>query len=381
MESNKPKVLLFTDWYLPGYKAGGPISSCAHLVETIGDSIDFRIVCSDRDYLDSAPYRQIETGKWSETGKAMVLYLSPENQNFGSILEIIKEFSDAKLYINGLFSKSFSIFPLRAAYRLGREAMVAPRGMLAPGALSLKGGKKRIYLAFAKSLGWFSKVHFHATDAHEAEHIRGHFIRKNKIDVIPNLPAVPSGNGVLPQKNAGELEIVCVARIAREKNIHFALECLGKIPPDIKISIRFIGSVYDPAYSARCTKLAEAMPANIRVEFPGSIPPDEIQKEYQQAHLFFLPTLGENYGHAIIEALLSGTPVLISDQTPWRGLEESGLGADYSLKDSEKFTAFIEAVAKMDNSDYLRNFGHIAEKVLERIHLNDTVLKYKNLFE
>jgi hypothetical protein len=41
--------------------------------------------------------------------------------------------------------------------------------------------------------------------------------------------------------------------------------------------------------------------------------------------LFLFPTLGENYGHVISEALASGCPVVISDQTPWRNLEAEGI--------------------------------------------------------
>ena len=35
---------------------------------------------------------------------------------------------------------------------------------------------------------------------------------------------------------------------------------------------------------------------------------------------FLLPTGGENFGHAIFEALSCGVPALISDRTPWRDL-------------------------------------------------------------
>lgn len=381
MESNKSKVLLFTDWYLPGFKAGGPISSCAHLVESLGDSVDFRIICSDRDYMDSEPYRQIVADKWIPVGKALVKYLSPENQTYNSIFKLIEEFTESKLYINGVFSKSFSIFPLRVASRLNREVILAPRGMLAPGALGIKSGKKRLYLAVAKSIGWYSKVHFHATNEHEADHIKKHFPKRSRITVIPNLPAIRPGNVLLPQKEAGEIKIVCVARIAQEKNIHFALECLQSLSPATKVSMRFIGSFYDVDYAEKCKKLAAKLPENVDVEFPGAMPPDAIQNEYQKAHLLFLPTLGENYGHAIIEALLSGTPVLISDRTPWRDLEKDGLGADISLEGAERFTNFIGTVAKMDYATYVDNYGHIAEKVLERIHLRDSVSKYKSLFQ
>ena len=61
--------------------------------------------------------------------------------------------------------------------------------------------------------------------------------------------------------------------------------------------------------------------------------------------LFFLPTLGENYGHAVHEALAAGVPPLISDQTPWRDLDEKGVGFVRELDDPECFVAVIQNLA------------------------------------
>jgi glycosyltransferase involved in cell wall biosynthesis len=54
------------------------------------------------------------------------------------------------------------------------------------------------------------------------------------------------------------------------------------------------------------------------------------------------PTLGENYGHVICEALNAGCPVLISNQTPWRNLQEKGVGWDFPLEEEERFTATLQ---------------------------------------
>ena len=46
----------------------------------------------------------------------------------------------------------------------------------------------------------------------------------------------------------------------------------------------------------------------------------------------FDATRHENFGHAVVEAWAHGRPVLLSDQTPWRGLAELDLGWDLPLK-------------------------------------------------
>jgi glycosyltransferase involved in cell wall biosynthesis len=39
-----------------------------------------------------------------------------------------------------------------------------------------------------------------------------------------------------------------------------------------------------------------------------------------------LPTYNENFGYVILEALLAGCPVILSDQPPWRDLEARQVG-------------------------------------------------------
>ncbi|MNY40193.1 hypothetical protein D3C86_1749200 [compost metagenome] len=62
-----------------------------------------------------------------------------------------------------------------------------------------------------------------------------------------------------------------------------------------------------------------------------------------------MPTHGENYGHAIAEALSAGTPVLISDATPWRGLQQEGVGWDIPL--GEGAAAFASAIKMLASTE------------------------------
>ncbi|MBI9061941.1 MAG: hypothetical protein JEZ14_08115 [Marinilabiliaceae bacterium] len=46
----KKKILIFIDWFLPGYKAGGPVRSMANMVEYLMEEYDFFIVTRNTDY-------------------------------------------------------------------------------------------------------------------------------------------------------------------------------------------------------------------------------------------------------------------------------------------------------------------------------------------
>ena len=65
-----------------------------------------------------------------------------------------------------------------------------------------------------------------------------------------------------------------------------------------------------------------------------------------------LPTLGENFGHVISEALVGGCPVIISDQTPWRDLEKEQVGWDIDLNDEVSFVNAIQYCINLDHDQY-----------------------------
>jgi glycosyltransferase involved in cell wall biosynthesis len=67
--------------------------------------------------------------------------------------------------------------------------------------------------------------------------------------------------------------------------------------------------------------------------------------------MLFLPTTGENFGHAIFEALSCAVPVLISDTTPWRGLAAIRAGWDLPLQDPTAFAAVIDAYLAMSEAE------------------------------
>lgn len=91
---------------------------------------------------------------------------------------------------------------------------------------------------------------------------------------------------------------------------------------DVKLAFDVYGVEEDRNYARDCRQMQSELGTNIRLGFKGPIPHHEVFGTIQGYHLFILPSLGENFGHAIYEALSAGDPVVISDQTPWRNLKK-----------------------------------------------------------
>jgi glycosyltransferase involved in cell wall biosynthesis len=344
----KPRILVLVAYYLPGVKSGGPIRSISNLVEALGDEMDFRIVTSDRDEDDDEHYPGITPDRWTTVGKAEVLYLSPGRQGLRSIFRLLASEKADFLYLNSFFGKSFSIFPLlvRAWGARGQKSvLLAPRGEFSNGALRLKSGRKKAWIRLAKRLAGYRDLTWHASSLHEERDIRQIFGGRAAIRVaLPTSQSNLTGS-VCPPKPPGSLKVVFVARISPMKNLLQAIEMLHDISGDIEFNI--YGPEGDGAYWSRCQQAVRELPNNVRVEFRSLVEHSAVPEILAAHHLFLLPTLGENYGHSIAEALGVGCPVLISDRTPWRGLESAGAGWDLPLDRPDLFREALEKCVRM----------------------------------
>jgi len=341
----KPLVLVLTQRYLPGYKGGGPARSLEALLGALKDDFDFRLLCEDRDAGDDAPYPGVAVDAWNERPEARVFYAKPPAR--GAIRRVLEEGDFDLVCLNSFFHPRFTLWPLLLR-RLGRfraPLLLAPRGEFSPGALGLKRGKKRLFLALARPLGLWRDVVFHATGEREPGEIRaalGHV----EVRSARNLSVARAPEGEAPAKEAGAAELVFLSRIHPKKNLLAAIEALRGIRG--RVTLRVVGPEADPAYAARCRQASAALPQNVTVDFAGEIPHERVPALLARHHLFLLPTLGENFGHVILEALLAGCPPLIADTTPWRNLAEAGVGWDLPLSAPGEFTARIQEVVDMD---------------------------------
>jgi len=66
----KTKILVFIDWFLPAYKAGGPVRSIANMIEILGDECSFYIVTGNKEFGESSPMKDVVSNKWVKKGKA-----------------------------------------------------------------------------------------------------------------------------------------------------------------------------------------------------------------------------------------------------------------------------------------------------------------------
>jgi glycosyltransferase involved in cell wall biosynthesis len=231
-----------------------------------------------------------------------------------------------------------------------KRIIVAGRGMLAQSALNVKRTKKNMFVKLSNMLKLFKNITFHATNDIEKEDILRIF-KKSEVIVAGNLPSFYKLEmAPARSKKAGALRLVNIARIAPEKNLLYALEALKKVKGNVEFD--FYGPVYDELYRTKCNEVMSSLPANVRANYKGSIASEKVSECLSEYHMLFMPTRGENFGHIILQSLSVGTPVIISDQTPWKDLRTKGAGWDINLKDISEFATVIDSCVQMVQSEY-----------------------------
>ena len=379
---NKPIILTFCGYYLPGYKGGGPIRTIESMVELLGDEFIYKIITRDRDLGSTERYDAIQVNEWQKVGKAEVFYVSPDKLNLFFLRKIISETPHDILYLNSFFSPKFTILPMMLR-RLGlipkRNTIIAPRGEFSPGAINIKRFKKKIFILITHIIGLYSDVTWHVSSFHEQNDLfyffkdSQHEKTKTKSIIASDLTdIVPKGMTKSSLKEAGRLKVVFISRISPKKNLDGALKLIADLKGKVLFDI--YGPLEDKVYWDQCCKLIEKLPSNIKVSYKGFLNHDEVLDVFAEHDLFFFPTLGENFGHVIIEALAAGCPVLISDRTPWRNLEKENVGWDIPIEKPEYFNKILQKCLNMGNEEmeHLSNcsFNYAKNKMIDKQNLH-----------
>lgn len=375
--------MILTDWFVPGYKAGGPIQSCYNLAMGIKDKYEIYVFTSDCDLGEVKPYANVISNQWSSDidEKIQVYYCSEKNLKFSTIRSLINEIVPDFVYLNHMFSFRFVLIPLflNWARLIKSNVVICPRGALFKSALHYqhKFLKKITVLTVIKWLGVCKKVRFHATNKNEKDSILKYF-PNNEIMVVDNLPAAVNRQSVqMIEKVKGSLKCVFAARILPIKNLLYFINVLKLTQCPIELNI--VGPIEDIQYWAKCEIEIKRMKRLVRINYLGALPNNQLREVIKENHLYILPSEGENFGHSIIEALQAGRPVMISDRTPWRNLQGKKIGWDLPLSNPIGYLNALQEAFSWDQNEFAM-YSQNAKNFADSIDNLATLEKYKTLF-
>ena len=366
------KILIVMGGFFPGKKYGGPPVSIDNFCSLMKEHECF-IVTREHDLFETKRFESIREG-WNDRGNCKVLYVPDSEYNKTTFERVISEKKPDILYLQGFFQPC--VLPcLQLAKKHSLPVLLAPRGELCAGAFNLKKWKKLPYLEMVRAVGLAKNIHWQSTSGEETEAIKQLMkVADDRIHRLDNIPSISKQEYPRREKIAGKGRFVFLSRIHPKKNLLYAISLFKEIKGKVEFDI--YGPIEDEDYWKQCQDEMKKLPENVKVNYIGLVGHDQVHEVFSQYDAFMFPTLSENYGHVIAESLIVGTPVIISDQTPWRGLEEAGAGWDIALDDRDKYVEAINKIIQKNQSENDNAIAKIKKYVEARLKKDELYEKY-----
>ena len=299
--------------YLPGYKDGGPLRTLLNICDCLGKEYRLKVITNDRDHGDVEAYQNIEYDKPNIVGNAEVWYLKPGGFTFSAIRNLT---ADADLvYCFGPYDDyAYKAMLLKRFGKMRQPLVIASMGAFSEGAIKIKSGKKKLFLMACKLFGLFKKVFWSVTSKLEEQDVKRHVGGKAICHIAEDLPRrIP----VYKEKNVHQhLRGIFLSRICKMKNLFYALEILQTI--NVEIDFDIYGIIEDKEYWESCQRQMDKLPSNVKCSYKGEAKPETVIELFSEYDFFLFPTLGENYGHVIYEALAGGVfPLSVIKRLGW----------------------------------------------------------------
>lgn len=239
---------------------------------------------------------------------------------------------------------------------LKKPLVITPRGSLEPRRLKNSYWKKRVssFLFDKRNLEYASCIH--ATSEMEYESIRSYGL-KNPVAIIPNGVDVPAFNSDQLNSNSfrekySELKnkkiMLFLSRISWEKGLPLLANAWKNLSEQFKDWHLVIAGQGTPAYETEIKSLFCSNGLSERTTWTGILHGKDKKAVFLEADLFVLPTLSENFGIAVAEALASGIPVITTHGAPWKPLLEERCGWWVPVDSSDLANAMEEAMSLSD---------------------------------
>ena len=103
-----------------------------------------------------------------------------------------------------------------------------------------------------------------------------------------------------------------------------------------------------------CKQKISTLPSNIKINYCGTVEYENVHDTLGKYLFFVLPTLGENFGHVILESLTVGVPTIISDRTMWESIEKANAGSTISLSDKDRWVSALQNCLDISREEWVR---------------------------
>lgn len=206
---------------------------------------------------------------------------------------------------------------------------------------------------------------------------RRYDIPKNKISVVHN--GIPKHRSPV-QFDLHELKkhhkiVLFMGRVTMQKGPDYYVK-LAKAVTDVDPSVRFI-MAGSGDMEKRCIEEAAAMGLTGKMLFSSFLRGSDVDRAYQLADLFVMPSVSEPFGIVALEAMQNGTPVLVSKQSGVSEVSNHVYKVDFwNMEDMRD--SVLHCLHDPHASHHMR---HGAKQELEHLTWDHAAAKMRSVYE
>lgn len=314
------RILHIVPTYIPAWRYGGTIHSVHGLCKSLAArGHDVHVFTTN---VDGGESLDVETGRdvdrdgvkvrYFESRILKRLYWAPQMAR-----ELEKEVHSFDLvHLHSVF-----LWPTLAAARVSKRKqvpyLVAPRGMLVSELIRRKNyWVKTAWIRLIEKKTIERAQGIHATSVLESRELDKLGFRLPPVYVVPNgvdIPAADNGqtqeSSIVQELTQKKPFILCLGRIHWKKGLDRLIKALPNVP-DANLVI--VGND-EEGYRSTLQKLANEAGVAPRITLSGPFYGTDKRALIKAASLLALPSLSENFGNVVLEAMAEGCPVLVSE--------------------------------------------------------------------
>lgn len=192
------------------------------------------------------------------------------------------------------------------AWAARRPYVLSPRGMLVPELIAAKSPwLKRLWIQTIERRNLARASVIHMTSQLEAHHLERARLVLAPVRVVPNGVDLPAPSD--PPRHPGE--ILYLGRLSWKKNLEALIDAMALLGGDVAL---LIAGPDEEGLSASLQARVERLALGKRIRFRGAVDAQEKASLLAQSACLVLPSLNENFGNVVIEAMAHGCPVVVT---------------------------------------------------------------------
>lgn len=354
------RLLHVVPTYLPAVRYGGTIHSvhglcralarAGHRVRVLTTSVDgpgdSKVPLDAPLNLDGVAVHYFRSGVFRR------LYWSPPLGR--ALVEAMRE-TDL-LHVHSVF-----LWPTLAATRAARAAgvpyVLSPRGMLVRELIARRSAlAKRAWIALIERRNVEFATAVHCTSELEREELHALGLSPRTTFVVPNGVDLPEAASTVARDDS---MILYLGRVNWKKGLDRLVEALGRLPRGRLV----IAGNDEENLVPRLRALGESVGVSARLSFTGYVEGAAKVKLLREAGVLVLPSVSENFGNAVLEAMAHGCPVVVTQGV---GLAEAVRASGAGVVADGDATSLARAIGSLLEDPARRAAAGVAALALAR---------------